>query len=189
MIQDTRYKNDGAEVKKGEIVLKLSGGIKNILKTERTILNLFQRMSGIATETERLAKLCPRVLVCSTRKTPLGLLDKKAVTIGGGGTHRLGLFDWILIKDNHIKCANYEMSTKLPARHASTAVVAGGRTTKFWEIEVISEGEFKKALNWKPDAIMLDNFKPKDIKKILTKYSKDTTNTIIEASGGINEKN
>ncbi len=172
----TSYQKDGAKVKKGDTILKLTGKVKTILKLERTILNLLQRMSGIATETARLAKLSPNILVCSTRKTPLGLLDKKAVTVGNGGTHRLGLYDWILIKDNHIKCANYEMSTKL-------------RTTKIWEIEVTREREFKKMLMLKPDAIMLDNFKSKNIKKLLKKYSKYITDTIIEASGGINEKN
>ena len=188
-LQVIGYRKDGDKIKRGNKILKLTGHIKTILKLERAILNLLQRMSGIATETARLTKLCPNVLVCSTRKTPLGLLDKKAVIVGNGGTHRLGLYDWILVKDNHIKCANYEMSTKLPARHASTAVVAGGRTTKFWEIEVTSDVEFKKALNWKPDAIMLDNFKPKDVKNILNRYSEDIKNIIIEASGGISEKN
>ena len=127
-LQVIGYRKDGDKIKRGNKILKLTGHIKTILKLERAILNLLQRMSGIATETARLTKLCPNVLVCSTRKTPLGLLDKKAVIVGNGGTHRLGLYDWILIKDNHIKCANYEMSTNylpdMPRRQS------GGRRTR-----------------------------------------------------------
>lgn len=173
-IQNTRYKNDGDMIIKGETILKLNGGIKNILKTERTILNLLQRMSGIATETNKLAKLCPNILITPTRKTQWGLLDKKAVTVGGGGTHRLGLYDWILIKDNHL---NQTKKYKLKA------------IGSFWEVEVKNEKQFKHFLQFKPGAIMFDNFKPKNIIKILRKYYKNINDTIIEASGGINKKN
>lgn len=175
-IQVTGYKKDGGRVKKGDKIIKLTGNIKTILKLERTILNILQRMSGIATETARLSKLCPNILICPTRKTQWGLLDKKAVTVGGGGTHRLGLYDWILVKDNHIKCTNYEMNTKL-------------RTTKFWEIEVKNKKELKKALILKPNAIMLDNMMPKQIKNILKILKKTHIDIIFEASGMINEHN
>jgi len=169
----TPNKRDGSVIKKGDVILKITGGIKNILKLERTILNILQRMSGIATQTNKLiTKNSP--LLCSTRKTQWGLLDKKSVTLGGGGTHRLGLYDWILIKDNHLKqISNFEFRI----------------SNSFYEVEVKNEVEFKKALKKNPGAIMLDNFTPTNIKKILKKYSPDIKGNIIEASGGITEKN
>ncbi|PLX26150.1 nicotinate-nucleotide diphosphorylase (carboxylating) [Candidatus Parcubacteria bacterium] len=172
-IQITRYKRDGARVKKGDKILKLTGGIKDILKIERTILNLMQRMSGIATQTDKLVKKVGKhVLVVPTRKTQWGLVDKKAVTLGGGGTHRLGLYDWILIKDNHLKLVT---SNKLPV------------TSYFTEVECKTKKQILDFVKQKPDAIMFDNFKPQDIKKIIKQIGK--TNIIFEASGGITEKN
>lgn len=167
------YKKDGQKIKKNEKIIKLSGKIKDVLKLERTILNILQRMSGITTQTDKLVKK-GGPLLCSTRKTQWGLLDKKAVTLGGGGTHRLGLHDWILIKDNHI--ANSKTYNLKPI-------------TSFFEIECKTEKQFTEFLKLKPSAIMLDNFTPQNIKKILKKYSTDTKGIIIEASGGITEKN
>ena len=171
-LQVTGYKNDGEKIKKGEKIIKLSGTIKDILKLERTILNILQRMSGIATQTNKLVKK-NTPLLCPTRKTHWGLLDKKAVTLGGGGTHRLGLYDWILIKDNHLKQVT---SYKL-------------QVTSFYEVECKTEKQFAEFIKLKPNAIMLDNFTPTNIKKILKKYSSTIKDIIIEASGGINEKN
>jgi len=169
------YKKDGEKIKKGQTILALNGTIKNILKVERTILNLMQRMSGIATLTNKLAsKTKNKVLICSTRKTPLGLLDKKAVTVGGGGTHRLGLYDWILIKDNHL---NLTENCKLKA------------VSSFWEIEIKNKNEALKFSKLNPGAIMFDNMKPNQIINIIQILNKDYTNIIFEASGGINEKN
>ena len=161
-----------ARIEKGDAIIKLVGGIKTILKLERTILNILQRMSGIATQTAHLVKLCPHVLICPTRKTQWGLLDKKAVTVGGGGTHRLGLYDWILIKDNHLKISNFEFRI----------------LNKFWEIEVKNEKELKKAIALKPDVIMFDNFKPNQIKKLIKILHEKHPQIIFEASGGINEE-
>lgn len=171
------YTKDGDKIKKGEKIFQLKGNIKTILKLERTILNILQRMSGIATQTNKLVKLAKnKILICPTRKTQWGLLDRKAITLGGGGTHRLGLYDWILIKDNHIQCANLQKNTKL-------------RTTKFFEIECKTEKQFSEFIKLNPGAMMLDNMMPKNIKRILNKYYTNTNETIIEASGGINEKN
>jgi len=166
------YKKGGDRIEKGDAIIKLVGGIKTILKLERTILNILQRMSGIATQTAHLVKLCPHVLICPTRKTQWGLLDKKAVTVGGGGTHRLGLYDWILIKDNHLKISNFEFRI----------------LNKFWEIEVKNEKELKKAIALKPDVIMFDNFKPNQIKKLIKILHEKHPQIIFEASGGINEE-
>ena len=167
------FTKDGNRLKKGQKIMQITGGIKNILKLERTVLNILQRMSGIATATNKLVKLTSnKVLICPTRKTQWGLLDKKAVTLGGGGTHRLGLYDWILIKDNHIKISNFKFQI----------------SNCFFEIEVKTENELLHALLKKPGAIMLDNMTPKKIRQILLKYKKELKRIIIEASGGINEK-
>jgi len=179
------YKKGGDKIKNGDTVLKLTGGVKTILKLERTILNILQRMSGIATQTARLTKLCPRVLICPTRKTQWGLLDKKAVTVGGGGTHRLGLYDWILIKDNHLKISNFEFSRREVRDPNFTSKQI---PHSFWEIEVKNEKELKKAIALKPDVIMFDNFKPNQIKKLIKTLHKTHPQIIFEASGGINEE-
>ncbi len=171
-LQLTAYTKDGQKTKKNEKIIKLSGRIKDILKLERTILNILQRMSGIATQTNKLTtKNGP--LLCSTRKTQWGLLDKKAVTLGGGGTHRLGLYDWILIKDNHIKqISDFRF-----------------QISDFYEIECKAEKQALGLAKQNPGALMLDNMKPEKIKKLVKQINKINPNIIIEASGGITEKN
>jgi len=171
-LKSITYKLDGTQIKKGTKLFTIKGGIKDILRIERTILNLLQRMSGIATQTHKLVqKVGKDVLVLPTRKTQWGLVDKKAITLGGGGTHRLGLYDWILIKDNHLKHTSH---FPLPTSH-------------FWEIECKTKKQVLKFTKLDPDAIMFDNFTPQEIKKILKQIGK--TNIIFEASGGITEKN
>ncbi len=181
-IHGIKYKTDGQQIKRGDKILTITGGVKDILKIERTILNLLQRMSGIATETNKLIrKTKNKTLICSTRKTPLGLLDKKAVTVGGGGTHRLGLYDWILVKDNHLKISNFKFQI----------------SKRFWEIEVDTEKQALKFAKFNPGAIMFDNLSPRQIKNIIKilnpsaklRANKYKPNIIFEASGGINEKN
>ena len=102
-----RIKKDGSKVKEGDIIIEITGNANNILSYERTLLNILQRMSGIATETYNATKLVNhRCLIAATRKTLLHLIDKRAVIVGGGLTHRLNLNDFILIKDNHLKILN-----------------------------------------------------------------------------------
>jgi len=169
---------DGQKVKKGDLILKLTGGIKDILKTERTVLNLLQRMSGIATQTRKLIDIIgSKVLICPTRKTQWGLLDKKAVVLGGGGTHRLGLYDFVLIKDNHL--TNNQLTNKLINQLSNT----------FWEVEVESINQALQIAKLSPSAIMFDNFEPDNIKKAIIKIKKINPNIIFESSGGINENN
>jgi nicotinate-nucleotide pyrophosphorylase (carboxylating) len=180
----TIYKNDCEKIKKGDVLLKISGGIKDILKVERTLLNMIQRMSGIATQTHKLQNLVgKKVLVVSTRKTHWGLLDKKAVVCGGGGTHRLGLYDFILIKDNHRHFAGADLEKKL---------IEIKNKKLFWEIECDTAEEVFQFAPYKPDVIMFDNFKPEQIKQTLKKLfelDKNYREIIFEASGGINESN
>ncbi|MFH1790005.1 MAG: carboxylating nicotinate-nucleotide diphosphorylase [bacterium] len=169
---------DGNFTKKAQIILALHGNIKEILKTERTVLNILQRMSGIASQTKMIAqKAGKKVLICATRKTQWGLLDKKAVILGGGGTHRLGLYDFVLIKENHLK------------HGALTKKTAGKLKNDFWEVEVENEKQALDMAKLNPSAIMFDDFKPKDIKKAIGEIRKINKSIIFEASGQINEKN
>lgn len=172
---------DGEKINKNHVILELKGKIKDILLTERLVLNLLQRMSGIATDTYKYTKKVKhRVLICSTRKNVLGLLDKKAVVLGGGGTHRLGLYDFVLIKDNHLQYLDNTIEKK--AKYLNDHKI-------FWEIEIKNEKEFYSALILKPKAIMFDNFKPKHIKKIIKSLNIQQKNIYFEASGNINFKN
>ena len=177
-------KQDGDTVQKGDDILTLHGTIKEVLILERTILNIMQRMSGIATHTKSIIDVCDdQVLICPTRKTHWGLLDKKAVILGGGGTHRLGLYDFILIKDNHIAFAGKDVDKRLNEIK---------ETKQFWEIEAKTEEQIYQFITYNPDVIMLDNFTPEQIKNILEKIKQQDEqahNTIFEASGGITKTN
>ncbi|MDH5596497.1 MAG: carboxylating nicotinate-nucleotide diphosphorylase [Candidatus Peregrinibacteria bacterium] len=185
-------RKDGALLKKGDIVLIVEGRADTILSAERTILNLIQRMSGVATKTRRMrVKLPPGIELLCTRKTLWGLLDKRAVVVGGGGTHRLRLSDAILVKENHIALSsNFGKSLK--------RVLKKRRRARFIEIELESINQvheflmhyepLKKKLNVQDSVIvMLDNFTPSMIKKVLEPLKK--AGAIIELSGGINESN
>lgn len=178
---------DGTSVKIGDIVFEISGKAQSILKAERLMLNIMQRMSGIATKTNQLIKLCKgtKVQILDTRKTTPGirLLEKIAVKIGGGNNHRFGLFDMILIKDNHI---DYAGSIENAINSANNYLKEKKKKLKI-EIETRNLNELKEVLKiGKINRIMLDNFSPADIKKALqlinSKYE-------TEASGGITENN
>ncbi|OGH79076.1 MAG: nicotinate-nucleotide diphosphorylase (carboxylating) [Candidatus Magasanikbacteria bacterium RIFCSPLOWO2_12_FULL_47_9b] len=180
----TLHKVDKARVKKNERIMTIKGLAQDILQLERTVLNILQRMSGIATMTDALVQqMNSKALLCSTRKTQWGLLDKKAVVIGGGGTHRLGLYDFPLVKDNHITLMDekrkYILFEKLK------------KQKNFWEIEVKNKKQIFEFLPLMPGAIMFDNFKPNDIAAILPqlKAQPRCKDIIFEASGGISEKN
>jgi nicotinate-nucleotide pyrophosphorylase (carboxylating) len=177
------FKQDGDKVQKGDIVLEIEGSARSILTTERLILNCMQRMSGIATQTNQIVKLIvgTKAKLLDTRKTTPGIrfLEKWAVRIGGGVNHRFGLYDMIMIKDNHIDFAggikqaletvgNYKAKNKLNLKV---------------EIEVRNEEELNEALACGGfDRIMLDNFSPAEIKKVLPTIPEKYET---EASGGI----
>lgn len=182
-IRITKHVKDGDTVSKGTDILTLKGTIKELLILERTILNVMQRMSGIATRTQHIVtKADGTALICATRKTHWGLLDKKAVVLGGGGTHRLGLYDFILVKDNHITCAGNELHERLTTL---------ANTHTFWEIEAKTPAQVHEFASYKPSVIMLDNFTPAEITKTLKDVAThtDMKHIIFEASGGITEKN
>lgn len=178
----TTFISDGTEVKPGDIAFEVEGRVRSLLQTERIMLNIMQRMSGIATITakyqQRLEGLKTKVL--DTRKTTPGLrmLEKEAVRIGGGSNHRIGLFDMILIKDNHVDFAG---GIKEAVTSAKKYCKETGRDLKI-EIEVRNTEEIKQALEVGVDRIMLDNFSPertRDAVKLINGAVE------IESSGGI----
>jgi len=182
--------DDGDEIKKGHVMIRVSGNARTLLSSERTLLNLLSRMSGIATGTRRLVKEIQRAKlqtrVACTRKTAPGLLyfDKKAVLIGGGDSHRLHLDDMILIKDNHIT-----MSGNL--RNAILKAKKNASFSKKLEVEVANSDEALEAAEAGVDVIMLDNFSPKQIEKTVEGLVRAGLrgNVLLEASGGINSEN
>ena len=150
---------DGAHVKPGDIAFYVSGKERSLLQTERIVLNLMQRMSGIATQTNKYAQEIAdlHTKVIDTRKTTPGLriLEKMAVKIGGGGNHRIGLFDMILLKDNHIDFAG---GIENAVSNAKRYLKEKGKNLKI-EVEVRNLDELDQVLKiGGVDRIMLDNF-------------------------------
>jgi nicotinate-nucleotide pyrophosphorylase (carboxylating) len=178
----TVYINDGAHVKPGDIAFKVEGSVRSLLQTERLMLNIMQRMSGIATQTaryqQRLEGLKAKVL--DTRKTTPGLriLEKEAVKIGGGANHRMGLFDMILIKDNHVDFAG---GIPQAVNGAKQWMKANGKNLKI-EVETRNTEEIQQALEAGVDRIMLDNFTPERTAEAVKLINGRTE---VESSGGI----
>ncbi|MDE5686932.1 MAG: carboxylating nicotinate-nucleotide diphosphorylase [Paramuribaculum sp.] len=173
---------DGAHVRPGDIAFVVEGQVRSLLQTERIMLNIMQRMSGIATMTARyqneLKGLKTKVL--DTRKTTPGmrLLEKEAVKIGGGENHRIGLFDMILIKDNHVDFAG---GIPQAVKAAKDYCKANGKNLKI-ELEVRNSDEINQALEAGVDRIMLDNFTPERTREAVKQINGRCE---IESSGGI----
>ncbi|MBQ2367091.1 MAG: carboxylating nicotinate-nucleotide diphosphorylase [Bacteroidaceae bacterium] len=151
--------NDGAEVKKGDVAMRVSGKVRSLLQTERLMLNVMQRMSGIATMTRKYVKQLEgtNTRVLDTRKTTPGMriMEKEAVKIGGGVNHRIGLFDMILLKDNHVDFAG---GIKQAIERAKEYCREKGKDLKI-EIEVRNFDELQQVLDLGGvDRIMFDNF-------------------------------
>ncbi len=178
----TVYINDGAHVKPGDIAFEVEGKVRSLLQTERVMLNIMQRMSGIATTTARYQKCLEglKTKVLDTRKTTPGmrLLEKEAVKIGGGENHRIGLFDMILIKDNHVDFAGGIPQAVAAAKKYCAET---GRDLKI-ELEVRNEDEIHQALEAGVDRIMLDNFTPERTREAVKLINGKCE---IESSGGI----
>jgi len=179
----TVFINDGAEVKVGDIAFEVEGKIQSLLQTERLMLNIMQRMSGVASRTREYVKALEgtKTRVLDTRKTTPGLrlLEKEAVKIGGGVNHRIGLYDMILLKDNHVDFAGGIEK----AIHRTKAYLKENNKTLKIEIEVRSFDEIAQVMAvGGVDRIMLDNFTPENTRKAVEiiggKYE-------TESSGGI----
>ena len=183
-------KKDGDLIKKRDILLKLKGNPKRILERERVSLNLLQRMSGIATLTNSLNKNLGNIRIAATRKTSWGHIDKKAVSIGNGLTHRLSLSDMVIIKDNHLRILNHNIKS---------ALKLASEKSRYIEIEVENKkqaliaAKIIKSLDLKNRmfAIMLDKIHPQDIKSIISDLKDENLydTVLLEASGNINPKN
>ena len=185
-----QFLEDGAAVKPGDVAFRVYGKELSLLQIERTMLNIMQRMSGIATTTHRYQSLIADTgcHVLDTRKTTPGLryLEKEAVKIGGGMNHRIGLFDMILLKDNHVDFAGGITNALTRARDYCRE---RGKDLRI-EIETRNEEEIREALATNiPDRIMLDTFTPERTKQAVALIrdweQKAGRHMEIESSGGI----
>jgi len=181
--------SDGSKTRKNQRILILSGNSHDILIVERTALNILSRMSGISTLTteilKEVKKINPKVRLAATRKTtPLfGYFEKRAVSLAGGDTHRTGLQDMVLIKDNHLKLF----------KNVGEAIRKAKENTSFAhkiEVEVSTPKEALEAARAGADIVMLDNFTPKRIGEAISLLEKNNLReTLLEASGGITKDN
>lgn len=172
-------KNEGDRVKKGDKIAEVKGSVAILLSGERLILNLMQLMSGIATEADRLVKALddPTIKIVDTRKTHPGLrlFEKYAVTVGGCYNHRMGLYDGVMLKDNHIAFGGGIEKT------VKSVKARLGHTVKI-EVETETREQVIEAVNAGADIIMFDNRTPDEIKELVKLVP---PHIITEASGGI----
>ncbi|MDD4801768.1 MAG: carboxylating nicotinate-nucleotide diphosphorylase [Syntrophomonas sp.] len=177
------FKNDGDELEPGDVIAVVRGRAVNLLTGERLALNFMQRLSGIASKTRNLADMIKynKAELLDTRKTTPGLrvLEKYAVGIGGARNHRFGLFDGVIIKDNHIKTVGSIQKAVCTVRQKVP------HTIKI-EVEVTTMEQLQEALESHADIIMLDNM---DVAQMTEAVNIVNGRAILEASGGINESN
>jgi nicotinate-nucleotide pyrophosphorylase (carboxylating) len=179
------YFHDGDPIEKGDIVFEVSGNARDILSSERLVLNFMQRMSGISTYTRKLLDIIDDlpVKLLDTRKTTpnLRMLEKWAVLIGGGTNHRIGLYDMIMLKDNHVDLAG---GIKSAVGKAAQYLKTTGKQLKI-EVETRNLKEVEEAIHTgQVDIIMLDNMSVTDMKKAVEMID---GKIITEASGNVNE--
>jgi nicotinate-nucleotide pyrophosphorylase (carboxylating) len=185
-LQVTPLKPEGSAVAPGDHLATVTGPMRGILAAERTALNFLQHLSGVATQTRRhvdaVAGLPCRIL--DTRKTTPGwrLLEKYAVRHGGGYNHRLGLYDGILIKDNHLAALG-------PGTTSITRAVRAARDHAgpeiFVEVEVDSLEQLDEALRCGPDIVLLDNMPPGQMREAVRRRNAFAPGVLLEASGGV----
>lgn len=182
-LEFTALAKDGDTLAYGTKIAEIKGSARSVLTGERLALNLLQHLSGVATQTKQLADIAKPygTRVVDTRKTTPGLrqLEKYAVRVGGGHNHRLGLYDAILIKDNHIAVAGGVKEALARAKAYASHM------TKI-EIEVESLEQAREAVQGGADVIMLDNMAPEAMKECVAMIDH---RAVVEASGGINANN
>ena len=189
-IEAIRFFDNGDKIIPGDVLLKLTGNARKILYLERTALNLFMRMSGVASLTNNIVtkvkKVNPKIIIAGTRKTSPALqtFDKQAIIIGGGDPHRFGLNDMVLIKDNHIAVVG-SVTGALKRAKSNTSF------SKKIEIEVETIEDCIDVVRIGTDIVMLDNFEVKEVENTLLKLNELNLRdkVLIEISGGINEDN
>jgi nicotinate-nucleotide pyrophosphorylase (carboxylating) len=186
-------KQDGDRLAAGDHIAILSGPMRAILAAERTALNFLQRLSGVATQTRKyvdaVAGLPAKIL--DTRKTTPGwrLLEKYAVRMGGGSNHRVGLFDAVLIKDNHLAALGADLSAPNTVWDALGSALRSSRSAFpgiVIEVEVDSFEQFELALICRPDIILLDNMPPALMRRCVAHRNAVAPGIQLEASGGVN---
>ncbi len=167
--------NNGSKVKPKDVIMRIKGNAKFILTAERTALNFIRHLSGIATSTSKFVEAAKPTVILDTRKTTPGFrfLEKEAVSFGGGRNHRKGLYDMILIKDNHIRVAESITEAAKKAKQSSLTV----------EVETTNLKEVQEALDVNADIIMLDNMTNEEMKKAVKLVNKRAK---LEASGNMN---
>ena len=177
---------DGDEIKKGEIIATIEGNQRDILLIERTTLNFIQKLSGIATESKLYSNIVDKhgVGLLDTRKTTPGLriLEKYATSCGGSFNHRMGLFDRILIKDNHLAAKNIKDAI---AFTNMLAKIKENQQKIILEVEIDTIDLLIPAINGGVDAVLLDNFSPQQVKEAV---NINQERVVLEASGGIKKK-
>jgi nicotinate-nucleotide pyrophosphorylase (carboxylating) len=180
------YKRNGSEVVPGNVIIKIKGPLDVILIGERTAMNFLSHLSGVATATREIVEAVKDfpVKILDTRKTHPGLrlLQKRAVRDGGGANHRIGLYDMYLIKENHIEAAG-------SLERALEMVIADKKKTNAKvEVEVKNFDELKRALKYKPDFILLDNFTIPMLRQAVKIAAMIDPRAILEASGNVSLK-
>lgn len=183
-LQMEQFIADGTKVKKGDVAFVVRGSIQSLLQTERLMLNIMQRMSGIATTTDSYMQLIAgtNAKILDTRKTTPGMrwLEKKAVRIGGGTNHRFGLYDMVMLKDNHVDFAGGITKAVEKIRHY---LQQNNKTLKI-EVEVRNFDELNEALVLNVDRIMLDNFSVENTRRAVEIVAGRCP---LESSGGITQ--
>jgi nicotinate-nucleotide pyrophosphorylase (carboxylating) len=176
---------DGTPVAPGTRLATVTGPMRSVLTAERTVLNFLQRLSGVATLTRRYVKAAGgRSQILDTRKTTPGwrLLEKYAVRAGGGYNHRVGLYDGILIKDNHFAALGGG-----PAAVGATVAAARAHAPGLpVEVEVETWDQFEAALACRPDIVLLDNMPPEQMRRCVARRDEIAAGVQLEASGGVN---
>jgi nicotinate-nucleotide pyrophosphorylase (carboxylating) len=182
---------DGTRLEKGSVIATIRGPLRSLLAAERTALNFLQRLSGVASLTRRYLDVVPdwHGQLLDTRKTTPGwrLLEKYAVRMGGGHNHRIGLYDAILIKDNHIAGVLATHTTDSPVRKAvELARAFPGNAGLSVEVEVDTLEQLREVLPVKPEIVLLDNMGPALLRQAVAIRNEMSPKTLLEASGGIN---
>ena len=188
--RDLRFepiRKDGDRVESGETLARVEGSMRSLLSAERTALNFLQRLGGVAGLTARFVEEVKgtRAVVLDTRKTTPGwrILEKYAVRCGGGTNHRMGLFDAILIKDNHL--ASLQSGGDPIGRALKAARASETSGLKFVEVEVDDLEQFDRALEGSPDIILVDNLGPEALAEAVSRRDARAPGVLLEASGGV----
>lgn len=193
-IQIRFFKKDSDKIYSKEVVAEIRGKAASILKGERVALNFLSRLSGISSYTNKFVNLVKdtKVKIRDTRKTTpnMRILEKYAVRVGGGENHRLGLWDGVLIKDNHLRCAEIITVGSIREDNLDNLMKVIRKVyNKEIEIEVENFREFVKVIKYKPDILLLDNFSLKDIRKAVEYRNNFYPDIRLEVSGKIDLNN